>query len=203
MIYHCPQFILLDFFKKEIRLEFQPQKKKKKSLYVAIHSYFGFFPTPQINEWLNCLRRLPPSSSHCIFLQKQHLSPRGYLLILMLLFSHSVMFFLQPHGLQHARLHCPSLSPTVYLNSCPLSRWCHPTIYLIPCHPFSSPSFNLFPASGSFLRSQFFASGGQSIGASGSASTFPMNIQGWFPLGLTGWISLLSKGLSRVFSSAE
>ena len=81
------------FFRKEILLEFQP---KKKNLYVAIHSYFGFFPTPQINEWLNWLRRLPPSSFHCIFLQKQHLSPRGYLLILMLLFSHSVMFFCDP-----------------------------------------------------------------------------------------------------------
>ena len=134
MIYHCPQFIFLDFLKKEIRFEFQPHTHKK-SLYVAIHSYFGFFPTPQINEWLNWLRRLPPSSFHCIFLQKQHLSPRGYLLILMLLFSHSVVVFLRPRGLQHARLHCPLLSPTVYLNSCPLSRWCNPTIYRILCHP--------------------------------------------------------------------
>ena len=96
-------------------------------------------------------------------------------------------------GLQHARLSCPSLSPRVCSNSCPLSWWCHPTI-LSSVSPFSS-CLQSFPASGSFPMSQFFVSGGQSIGASSSASVLPMNIQDWFPLGLTGLISLQSKGL--------
>ena len=106
---------------------------------------------------------------------------------------------LRPHGLQHARLPCPSLSPRVCSNSRPLSQWCHPTISSSAA-PFSS-CLQSFPASGFFPMSQLFTSGGQSIGASASASFLPMNIQGWLPLGLTGLISLLSKGLSRVFSS--
>ena len=105
--------------------------------------------------------------------------------------------FLQPHGLQHATLPCPSPAPRVYSNSCPLSRWCHPTISSSVI-PFSS-HLQSFPASGSFLLSQFAPSGGQIIGVSASASVLPKNIQDWFPLGWTGWISLLSKGLSRVF----
>ena len=114
-------------------------------------------------------------------------------------FSHSVVSdSLQPCGLQHARPPCPSPTLRAYSNSCPLSRWCHPTISSSVV-PFSCLQF--FPASGSFPMSWLFTSGGQSIGASVSASVLPMNIQGWFPLGLTGWISLLSKGLSRVFSS--
>ena len=113
-------------------------------------------------------------------------------------FSHSVMSdSLQPHGLQHARPPCPSPTPGVYSNSCPLSRWCHPAISSSVV-PFSSCPQS-FPASGSFLMSQLFASDGQSIGA--SASVLPMNIQGWFPFGLIGLISLLSKGLSRIFSN--
>ena len=100
-------------------------------------------------------------------------------------------------GLQHGRLHCPSLSPGTCSNSCPLSQWCHPTISSSVI-PFSS-HLQSFPASGSFPMNQFFPSGGQSIGA--LASFRPMNIQDWFPLGWTGWISLQSKGLSRVFSS--
>ena len=115
-------------------------------------------------------------------------------------FSHSVVSdSLQLHGLQHAKPPCPSPTPRVYSNSCPLNRWCHPTIssFVIP---FSSCPQS-FPASGSFQMSQLFASGGQSIGVSASASVLPMNIQDWFPLGLTGWISLQSKGLSRVFSN--
>ena len=185
--------------------------------------------------------------------------------------SHS----LQPHGLQHTKLPCPSLTPAVYSNSCPSSRWCHPTISssvvpFFPCpqsrpasesfpmsqlfagggqsirvsvlcptlcdpmdcsmpsfpvhhqlpelaqthvhqvsdaiqpsHPLSSPLFlpSIFPASGSFPMSQFFTSGGQSIGVSASASVLPINIQDWFPLGLTDLISLQSKGLSTVFSN--
>ena len=106
---------------------------------------------------------------------------------------------LRPHGLQHTRPPCPSPTPGVYSNSCPLSRWCHPTISSSVI-PFSS-CLQSFPASGSFPMSQFFASGGQSIGVSDSASVVQMNIQDWFPLGLTGWISLQSKGLSRVFSN--
>ena len=102
------------------------------------------------------------------------------------------------HGLQHARPPCPSPTPRVYSNSCPLSQWCHTTISSSVI-PFSS-SLQSFPASGSF-QSQFFTSGGQSIGVSTSTSVLSMNIQDWFPLGWTGWISLQSKGLSRVFSN--
>ena len=103
------------------------------------------------------------------------------------------------HGLQHARPPCPSPTPGVYLNSCPSRWWCHPTISS-PVGSFSS-HLQSFPASGSFPMSQLFASGGQSIGVSASASVLPMNIQDWFPLGWNGWISLQSKGLSRVFSN--
>ena len=105
---------------------------------------------------------------------------------------------LQPQGLQHTRPPCPSLSPWVCSNSYPLSRWCHPIISLSVV-PFFCPQY--FPASGSFLKSQLFAPGGQSIGDSASASVLTMNIQGWFPLGLTGLISFHSKGPSRIFSS--
>ena len=93
---------------------------------------------------------------------------------------------LQPRGLQHARLPCPSPTPRACSNSCPSSQWCHPTISSsVVLFPSCLQSF---PASGSFPRSQFFASGGQSFGASASALVFPMNIQDWFPLGLTGLI---------------
>ena len=103
------------------------------------------------------------------------------------------------HGLQHTRLPCPSPTPRAHSNSCPLSRWCGPIISSSVV-PFSS-CLQSFPASGSFPRSQFFTSGGQSIGVSASTSVLPMNIQDWFPLGYTDWISLQSKGLSRVFPS--
>ena len=103
---------------------------------------------------------------------------------------------LWPHGLQHTRLPCPSLSLGVWPNSCSLSQWCHPAISSAVIL-FSCPQS--FPASGSFPVGQFFAAGGQSLGA--SASVLPVNIQGLFPLGLTGLISLQSKGLSRVFSN--
>ena len=106
---------------------------------------------------------------------------------------------LWPHELQPTRLPYPSLSPWVCLNSCPLSQWCHPTISSSVI-PFSS-CLQSFPASGSFPVSQLFASGGQSIGASASASVLPVNIQGLLPLGLSDLISLQSKGLWRVFSS--
>ena len=105
----------------------------------------------------------------------------------------------QPHGLQHARLTCPSPTPRACLNSCPSSQWCHSTISSSVV-PFSS-RLQSFPASGSFPMSEFFAPGGHSIGVSTSALVLLMNIQDWFPLGLTGWISLQSKWLSRVFSN--
>ena len=104
---------------------------------------------------------------------------------------------LWPHGLQHASLPCPSPAPRACSNSCPSSQWCHPIISSSVI-PFSS-FHQSFPTSGSFPMSRFFPSGGQSIGASASASVFPMNIQAWFPLGWAGLISLQSKGLSRVF----
>ena len=106
---------------------------------------------------------------------------------------------LRPHGLQHTRLPCLSPTPGVRSNSCPVSRWCHPTISSSVV-PFSS-HLQSFPESGSFQMSQFFTWGGQSLGVSASASVLPMNIQDWFSLGWTGWISLQSKGLSRVFSN--
>ena len=114
-------------------------------------------------------------------------------------FSHSVVFYsLWPHGPQHTRPPCPSPTPRVYPNPCPLSRWCHLTISSSVI-PFSCPQS--FRASGPFQMSQLFASGGQSIGVSASASVLPVTIQGWFPLGLTDLIPLQSKGLSSVFSS--
>ena len=115
-------------------------------------------------------------------------------------FSHSVMSdSLWPHGLQHTRPPCPSPTPGVYPNPCPLSRWCHPTISSSVI-PFSSCPQS-FPESGSFPMSQLFASCGQSIGVSASASVFPKNTQNWSPLEWTGWISLQFKGLSKVFSN--
>ena len=109
--------------------------------------------------------------------------------------------FLQPHGLQQTRLPCLPPSPAAYSNSYPLSPWCHPTISSSVI-PFSSCPQS-FSASGSFLVSQLFASGGQSIGASASAAVLPVNVQDSFPLGLTNLISLQSKGLSRVFSNTR
>ena len=114
-------------------------------------------------------------------------------------FSHSVVSdSLPPHALQHTRLPCASLTPRASSNLRPCSWWCHPTISS-PVVPFSC--LQSFPASGSFPISQFFASGGQSIGVSASASVLPMNTQDWSPLEWTGRISLQSKGLSRVFSN--
>ena len=115
-------------------------------------------------------------------------------------FSHWVMSnSLWPREPQHARTPCPSPTPGVHPDSCPLSWWCHPIIpsSIIPF--FSCPQS--FQASGSFPMSQLFAWGGQSIGVSASTSVLPMNTQDWSPLGWTGWISLQSKGLSRVFSN--
>ena len=118
----------------------------------------------------------------------------------LLLFCPSVMSdSLQPHGLQHTRLPCPSPSPRACSDSSPLNQWGHPTVSSSVI-PFSS-YLQSFPASGSFPMSQLFTSGGQCIRTSASASVPPVNIQDWFPLEWTGWISLPSKGLSRVFSN--
>ena len=106
---------------------------------------------------------------------------------------------LWPHGLQHTRPHHPSLSPGVCPSLCPLNGWCYPTIS--SSATLISFCLQSFPAPGCFLMSKLFASCGQIIGASGSASVLPVSIQGWFPLGLTGLIFLQSKGLSRVFAS--
>ena len=115
-------------------------------------------------------------------------------------FSHTVMSnSLWPHGLQHTWLPCPSPAPGACSNSCPFSRWCHPTISFSVV-PFSS-CLQSFPTSRSLPMSQFFTSDGQSTGVSASASVLPVNIQDWFPLGLTALISLQSKRLSRVFSN--
>ena len=115
-------------------------------------------------------------------------------------FSRSVLSdSLRPHGLQDARSPCPSPTPGVYSNSCPLSQWCYPTISSSVI-PFSS-HLQSFPASGSFPMSQLFTSDGWSIGVSASTSVHPRNFQDWSPLGWTGWISLPSEGLSRVFSN--
>ena len=113
------------------------------------------------------------------------------------LFSSVMSSSLRPRELQHTRPPCPSRTPGVHSNSCPLSQWYHPTISSSVV-PFSS-HLQSFPASGSLQMSLLFRSGGQTMGAWASASVLPMNIQDWIPLGWTGWISLQSKGLSRVF----
>ena len=158
--------------------------------------------------------------SPCKFLRSSHLPAPHFLKYNLLLLSCSVMSdSLRPRWLQHSRLPCPSLSPRACSNLCPLNQWCHPTISASVV-PFSSGSQS-FSASGSFPMSQFFTSGDQSITVSASASVLPMNwlfalvgqsigalapvltmnIQGWLCLGLTGLIFLLSKVLSKVFSS--
>ena len=156
------------------------------SVLISRSSYCGIIPSSwpgQVFLVNHCLT-IPPKTSYSR----------------LLLFSHSVVSdSLRPHGLQHARLLCPSPSPRACSNPCPLSWWYHPTISSSVI-PFSS-CLQSFPASGPFLMSWLFASGGQSIGASLSASVLAMNIQGWFPLGLTGWIFLQSKGLSGVLSN--
>ena len=137
-------------------------------------------------------------SQHMLFLRK--VEKTGDIYFESVQFSCSVASnSLRPHGLQHARPPCPSPTPRGYSNSCPLSRWCHPTISFSVV-PFSY-CLQSFPASGSFPMSQFFPSGGWSIGVSASTSVLPRSIQDLFPLEWTGWISLQSKGLSRIFSN--
>ena len=141
----------------------------------------------ELHEWtIECKNRKWDSED---YLQEDHFSS----------VTQSCPTLCDPHGLQHPRLPHPSPTPRACSNSCPSSQWCHPTISSSVV-PFSSCPQS-FPASGSFPKSQFFTSGGQSIGVSASTSVLPMNIQDWFSLGWTGWISLESKGLSRVFSN--
>ena len=145
--------------------------------------------------WLISLSIIPSRSSHVVTNGKISFFFNGWVQ-----FSRSVVSdSLWPHELQHARPPCPSSTPGVNPNSCPLSQWCHSTISSSVIS-FSS-RLQSFPASGSFQMSQFFTSGGQSIGVSTSTSVLPMNTQHWSPLRWTGWISLQSKGLSKVFSN--
>ena len=129
------------------------------------------------------------------------MSPSGWQSNKVILFFSSVQSLslsnsLRPYGLQHTRLPCPSPAPRAYSNSCPSSWWCYPTISSSAIPFFSC--LQSYPASGSFPMSQFFSSGGQSIGVSASTSVLPMKIQDWLPLGWTSWISLQSKGLSSL-----
>ena len=154
----------------------------------SFHMFLSSFPS--VTYWRNCLIVIVATCQFCYRLIYHRL---------LLLFSHSVVSDTATPWTQNARLRSPSPSPGVCSNSYPLSQWCHPTISSSG-FPFSS-CLQFFPAWESIPVSQLFASGGQSIGASVSASVLPMNIQDLFPLGLTGLISLQYKGLSRVTSS--
>ena len=148
-----------------------------------------------VHYWWECKLMPPPLKTLWRFFKKLKVE-----LPLLLLFGHSVVSdSLQPPGLQHTRLPCPSSFPRACSNSCPLSWWCHPTILFFVI-PFPS-CLQSFPASESFSMSQLFESGGQSIWVSASTSVLPMNTQDWSPLGWTGWIFLQSKEFSRVFSN--
>ena len=143
---------------------------------------------PHIKERQRCLSvALTHMEATVLFLWKDWLSSpwRGYQLrvTIAVVQSLSRLGSLRPHGLQHARLPCPSPTPGLCWNSCPSSWWCHPTI---SSSVISSSILQFLPALGSFLMSQLFASGSQNIGVSVSASVLPMNIQDWFPLGCPG-----------------
>ena len=161
----------------QISTSFQKQKKKKKSFSRKIE-----------------IKRNPLNLINDIYQKKACSSYTS------VQFNYSVVpNSLWPHRPQHDRPSCPSPVPRVYPNSCPLSRWCHPTISSSVIPFFSR--LQSFPASGSFQMSQLFTSGCQSIGVSASTSVLPMNIQDWSLLGCTSRLSLQSKGLSRVFSN--
>ena len=141
-----------------------------------------------------------PGLPHCKWIV-YHLSHQGSSYVLYSVRSSCLVLSdsLWPHGLQHAKLPSPSPTLGAYTNSCPLCRWCHPTSSSSVV-PFPS-CLQSFPESWSFQMSQFFTSGGQSIGVSASASVLPMSIQEWFPFRWTDWIFLQSKELSRIFSN--
>ena len=160
--------------------------------------YFWYIDS-EVREWYCNLLISISLGSVRLWSTHSHHPPRGW--------KSSVQFSsvtqscptLRLHWLQIAKAPCPSPTPGVYSNSCPLNQWCHPM-----SHPLSSPSppiFNLSQHQGLLKMSQLFSTGGQSTGVSTSASILPMNTQDWSPLGWTGWISLQSKGLSSVFFS--
>ena len=174
----------------------------KISQYLSISEYYYTKYLTDVKQW-NCLC---VEGVDCFLVERTYwaktLTSSGHKRIasLSVQFSRSVVSnSLRSHGPQHTSPPCPSPAPGVYPNSCPLSRWCHPTILSFVV-PFSSCPQS-FPASGSFQMSQLFTSGGQSIGVSASTSFLPMNTQDWSPLGWTGWIALKSKGPSKVFSN--
>ena len=175
-----------------------PEKKLQNFLWQSIPEFIKYIWKKKFHLMFN-LKHLFCDLSHCISASICSENRNWWLPLVLNQFSSVISDSLQTHGLQHARPPCPPPTPRVYSNSCPLSRWCDATI-LSSVIPFSS-CLQSFPASGSFQMSQFFASGGQSIGVSASASVLPMNIQKRFPLGWTAWISLQSRGFSRVFSN--
>ena len=162
-------------------------------------SHFNYFNASLSKKGLRIYTYLSPS-----YKKKGGYSRKS---VLQVTYQYSVQFssvaqlcltFCDPHGLQHSRPPCPTTTPGVYPNSCPLSQWCHLTISTSAV-PFSSYAQS-FPESGSFHMSQFFVSGDQNTGVSASTSVLPMNTQNWPSLGWTGWISLQAKELSSVFS---
>ena len=166
--------------------------------YQSLLSYFLYYLCHFIKSkfyYVTCL--INTFQKLFLFFKMKH---KSWSLTTSVQFSHSVASdSLWPREPQHARPPCPSPTPGVHPNPCPLSQWCHPTISFSVV-PFFSYSQS-FPATGSSSVSQFFELGGQSIGVSASTSVLPMNTEDWSPLGWTGWISLQSKGLSRVFSN--
>ena len=171
---------------------------------LTIWTFLGKEMSLLFNMLSSLVKAFLPRSKHLFISSLQSpsamiLEPLKIISLSLIQFSCSVVSdSLRPHEPQRAGPPCPSRTPSVYPNSCPLSRWCHPTISSSVGSFSSCPQS--FLASGSFPMSQLFTSGGQSIGASASASFLSMNIQEWFPLGFTGLISLQSKGLS-VFSN--
>ena len=160
------------------------------------------FSVSRISPWASAGFNLKQASMRCLGILTPTFGGDGnckFLVFNISSVAQSCLTFCDPWTTARCRPPCSSPTPRVYSNSCPWSRWCHPTISSSVV-PFSS-WLQSFSASGSFPMSQFFTSSGQSIGASTIASVLPVNSQGWFPLGLTGWISLLPKGLSRVFSN--
>ena len=181
---------------------------KLKSPSADCSSQFSSPEEPLENNFLHILSQYCNAYvEHLLFLKSTDICNYSHFSLFFFHFTYYLVQFsrsvvsdsLRPHEPQHARPPCPSPTPGVYPNPCPLNRWCHPAI-LSSVILFSSCPQS-FPASGSFQMSQLFTLGGQSIGVSTSTSVLPMNTHDWSPLGWTGWFSLQSKGLSRVFSN--